>query len=187
MEKFDFKKLLILELSNAYSCEEQILDALPTLIKACSSSELKETIHNHQEETENQLLRLRNIFDSLDEYPYEERCKGMKGILAEMDEILELLPKSPLRDAALIGAAQKIEHYEIALYGTLYCHAKCLDLDRTILNLLDDTLQEEGNADKKLTALAEGTFFSSGINQVASEVAISNRTTTSRKGAKAKR
>lgn len=180
MEKFDFNKCFIQELSDAYSCEQQILEALPTMIKACSSSELKEALQNHFEETENQVLRLRNIFDALDEYPHEEECMGMAGILQEGEEFINRMPKSTLKDAFIIGAAQKVEHYEIALYGTLYSHAKSLDMDKDILNLLDETLQEEGNADKKLTELAEGSFFTSGINQAACEFVMHKSTQRSR-------
>ena len=99
--------------------------------------------------------------------PQEKTCEAMEGILREADEIVQNKTKSPLLDAAIISAAQKVEHYEMASYGTLRSFAKHLDLDSQIGTLLQDTLNEEGAADKKLTKIAEGSFFSSGVNKEA--------------------
>jgi len=164
MRFFDLFKM---ELSDMYNAEHQILEKLQDVIQEVTSEELKGTLSNHFEETRNQVKRLETIFDIIGEQPHTVDCCAMHGILEEGDEIIHHIPKSLLRDAALIGALQKVEHYEIAAYGTLYSHGNLLNLDEDILSLLDTSLQEEGNADKKLTEIAEGSFFSDGLNQLA--------------------
>ncbi|MBA3815547.1 MAG: ferritin-like domain-containing protein [Parachlamydiaceae bacterium] len=173
MHNQDLYQLFMDELADMQSAENQIVASLPKLIKLASFSELKESLSKHLEETNNQVKRIQQIFSLLDEEPEEKTCEAMKGLLEEADEIVKNKTKSPTLDAAIISAAQKVEHYEIASYGTLKSFAKYLDLDSEIIALIQETLDEEGAADKKLTKIAEGTAFSSGINK---EAAQSGRT-----------
>lgn len=164
-------ELFIDELADMYSSERQIIESLPKLIQLASLPELKEALTKHLKETENQVKRIKKIYSMLNEQPEENTCEAMEGLLKEAEEITEKKNKSPALDAAIISAAQKVEHYEIASYGTLRSFAKHLDFDSEIVDLLQETLDEEGAADKKLTKLADGTIFSSGINK---EAAISH-------------
>lgn len=159
------------ELEDMLSCENQIIEALPTMIKMASSEELIEALSSHLEETENQVARLENIFSLLSMPANEKTCKGMEGILKEGKEMLKGKDKDLTLDAIIISAAQKVEHYEIASYGTLRSFAKHLDLENSsdIIDLLQESLDEEGAADKKLTKIADGKFFSEGINVQAAE------------------
>jgi ferritin-like metal-binding protein YciE len=142
---------------------------LPKLINLASLPDLKEGLSDHLKETENQVTRLEEIFKLLGLPTKEKFCRGMQGILKEGDDLTKTMDKSPTLDAAIISAAQKVEHYEIASYGTLRSFAKHLNLEREVLNLLQENLDEEGNANKKLTKLADGSFFTSGINAEAAE------------------
>jgi|LakMenEpi03Aug12_release.lakeMendotaPanAssembly.Ray.scaffolds.fasta_scaffold22992_2 ferritin-like metal-binding protein YciE len=164
-----FNDLFIDELKDIYSCEHQIVESLPKLIKLASLPELKEALTKHLKETENQVVRIEKIFTILGIEPVEITCEGMEGLLKEAEELTENKNKTPILDAAIISAAQKVEHYEIASYGTLRSFAKQLNLPSEILELLQDTLDEEAAADKKLTKLAEGSIFSSGVNKEAAE------------------
>lgn len=162
-----FEQLLILELQDLYSAENQLVEALPKVISAVSSPELKEGLKKHLAETKQQVKRLETALGNLQAEFEGETCKGMKGLISECDEILKCHAPAVLKDAGIIGACQKIEHYEIAGYGTAKAHAKLLEMDE-IADLLDDSLDEEAAADKKLTKIAEGTMFTSGINKQAS-------------------
>lgn len=164
--------LFLDELADMYSAENQIIDTLPKLIKAASSQELKEGLRNHLEETKNQVKRIEKICKILNVPVSEKECEGMRGILEEGDEMLKNKNKSPLTDATIISAAQKVEHYEIASYGTLRAFASDLNLGREVVNLLQESLDEEGNANKILTKVAQGTFFTEGVNQEA--IAVGN-------------
>lgn len=180
MQKENFFELFYEELCDMYNCEKQIVKALPKLIKAASLPELKEALTKHWNETENQVRRLEKIFHILGQKPKEITCEGMEGILKEGDELVENKDKSSALDAAIISAGQKVEHYEIASYGTLRSFAKHLGLDNEIIDLLQATLDEEGAADKKLTKIADGSFFSSGVNTEAAE-AVASRGKKSRR------
>ena len=148
------QELLVDELKDIYSAENQIIKALPKMAKAASSPELKRAFERHLEETKRQVERLDQIGEALDIKMTGKKCKGMEGLLEEGKEIMtEDLEENAL-DAGLIGAAQKVEHYEIAAYGTVRAHANLLGLNK-IARLLQQTLDEEGNTDKKLTQLAE--------------------------------
>jgi ferritin-like metal-binding protein YciE len=161
------KEMFIEQLGDAYSAESQILEALPKLVSAAKDPELKEAFQKHLEETRGHVERLDRIFEDLGEKPdLRKTCKGMKGLLDEGEEAIEKHTKSSARDALLIGGAQKVEHYEIALYGTLRAWAEELELDDEA-ELLDETLDEEANADEKLTAIAEGGLVESGVNEEA--------------------
>lgn len=160
----DLKDLLIDELHDILSSEEQIVEALPEMVKASESGELKKAFESHLNETKGQVQRLEKIFKLLKIEKKEKFCKATKGLIQECKEVLkDFKTKSPIRDAALISKAQRIEHYEISAYGTVRTFAKELGLDAAA-DLLQATLNEEGNADKKLTKIAEGGLFKTGIN-----------------------
>ncbi|MBA2368259.1 MAG: ferritin-like domain-containing protein [Candidatus Protochlamydia sp.] len=163
--------IFIDELEDMLSCENQIIEALQKMIKLASSEDLIKAFSDHLEETEIQVKRLENIFSLLELPPKEKKCKGMEGILKEGDEMFKGKTKDSLLDAILISAAQKVEHYEIASYGTLRSFASQLDLDKEIVDLIQENLKEEGAADKKLTKIADGSIFSDGINTQAAEPA----------------
>jgi ferritin-like metal-binding protein YciE len=170
MKNQDLFQLFVDELEDMNSSENQIVDSLPDLIKLASLPELKESLSKHLKETENQVSRIKKIYSILKLTPKENTCEAMEGLLKEAQELTQKKAKSPTLDAAIISAAQKVEHYEMASYGTLHSFAKHLDLDSQVAHLLQETLDEEGAADKKLTKIAEGSFFSSGINKEAAEV-----------------
>lgn len=162
------KSLLCDELTDIFDAENQIVRTLPTVIKAAESPELKAAFQKHLQETKRQVARLKNIFRHLKLPIKKVNCEAMQGLIDECKEAIKTYEKSPLRDAALISKTQRIEHYEIAVYGTLRTFANELELS-AISNLLDETLKEEGTADKTLTKIAEGGFLTSGINQHAIE------------------
>jgi ferritin-like metal-binding protein YciE len=169
MTRQNFHQLFVDELQDMYSAENQIIAALPHMIKSAFHSDLKEALSHHLKETKHQITRLEKVF-SLLELPCESKhCKGMEGILKEGKELVGHKAPSSIVDAAIISAAQKVEHYEIASYGTLCSFAKHLHLPSEVTSLLNENLDEEGSANKKLTKLADGTFFSSGINKEAVE------------------
>jgi ferritin-like metal-binding protein YciE len=163
-ENQDLYELFIDELEDMLSCENQIIKALPNLIKLASSKNLREALETHLEETKNQVLRIKKIFSILGFPAKEKTCEGMEGILSEGSAMVKGKSQASILDATIISAAQKVEHYEMASYGTLRSFAKHLELDKEIINLIQENLDEEGAADKKLTKLAEGTIFSEGIN-----------------------
>jgi ferritin-like metal-binding protein YciE len=167
-KKENMKDLLISELKDIYSAEEQIVKSLPNLVKAADSDDLKEAFQSHLEETKEQVERLDEIFEILQENPKGEKCEAMEGLIQECSDAIHQFPKSALRDAALISKAQRIEHYEISAYGSLRTFAKELDL-KNIVNLLQATLDEEAHADKTLTKIAEGSLLTSGINRKAND------------------
>ena len=148
------RDLLIHELQDTYHAEKQLLKALPKMAKAATSGELKEAFQSHLRETEEQVNRLAQVFDSLDEPVKEEKCEGMAGILEEGNELLKEDAADAVKDAGLIASAQKAEHYEIASYGCLCAWAELLG-ERDALELLRQNLAEEEEANEKLTDLAE--------------------------------
>ena len=148
------EELLIDELKDLYSAENQIVKALPKMAKAAGSPELKRAFERHLEETRRQIERLDQIGEQLEMKMTGKKCKGMEGLIEEGKELMaEDLDENAI-DAGLIGAAQKVEHYEIAAYGTARTHAELLGYNK-VARLLQQTLNEEGNTDKKLTQLAE--------------------------------
>lgn len=169
MKNQDLFQLFVDELEDMYSAEHQIIDSLPKLIDLASLKDLKEALQFHLDETENQVKRLEEIFSILNLTPKEEPCEGMEGILKEGNELVANKPKSPILDAAIISVAQKVEHYEIASYGTLRSFAEHLGFDSNVSDLIQENLDEEGAADKKLTKIAEGTLFSKGVNKQAAK------------------
>ena len=167
--KNDLLRLFIDELEDIYDSELRIVDILPKLIDLASSPDLKKALSEHFKETQDQVDRVERIFAMLDLPATKNECEAMKGLLKEAEELISSRTKSSLMDVVIISAAQKVEHYEIATYGTLRSFAKQLELDSDIIDLIQNTLDEESAADKKLTKIAEGTFFSIGINKVAAE------------------
>jgi len=146
--------LFIEELQDIYSAETQITEALPKMIAAATSSELKQSFELHLKETEGQIKRLDTIFTKLGEDSAGKTCKAMKGLVAEGAETIKEKGNPAVKDAALIAAAQRVEHYEIAAYGTAKTYAQ--ELGHTeVVKLLEATLDEEGETDVKLTRLAE--------------------------------
>jgi ferritin-like metal-binding protein YciE len=153
--------LFVNELKDIYNGEKQLTKALPRLARAAESPQLQQAFTKHLRETEAQVDRLEQIFRALGEKPTGKRCKGMEGLVEEGKDILEEEGQEAVLDAALIAAAQKVEHYEIATYGCLSTYAKLLG-NREAEKLLKQTLAEEEATDEALTALGEG-----GINQAA--------------------
>ena len=149
-----FKELYIDELKDLYNAENQLLKALPKMAKAASSEELRQGFEEHLEQTRGHVERLEEIFKSLDENPKGKKCMGMEGLVKEGSEMMEEDFEGALMDAALIGAAQRVEHYEIAAYGTVSEFARILGEDEHV-SLLEETLQEEKDTDEKLTGLAK--------------------------------
>lgn len=146
--------LYISELQDLYNAERQLTKALPKMAKAASSRELAQAFRNHLSETEGHINRLEKIFENLEEKPAGEKCEAMEGLIAEGNEAAKAKGDDAVRDAGLIVAAQKVEHYEIAGYGSVCTFAKLLGR-RDDLRLLKEIIQEEKTADTSLTALAE--------------------------------
>ena len=166
MQLQSLNDLFVEQLQDLYSAETQLVEALPKMASAASHEELRDAFEQHLAETRGHVERLQQIFGDLGVTPGTEMCKGMQGLIAEGDEVLKMQGDPAVIDAALIAAAQRVEHYEIAGYGTVKTLAGHLDLDDA-KGLLDDTLDEEGKADKLLTKIATGGMFKSGINQEA--------------------
>jgi ferritin-like metal-binding protein YciE len=146
--------LYLHELKDIHSAEKQILQALPKMAKAARHQELRQAFEEHQRVTEEQVRRLETIFDELGEKPTGKKCKGMEGLIEEGKEVLEEDADPDVRDAALIASAQRVEHYEIAAYGTARTYASQLGFNNHV-ELLQRTLDEEGETDRRLTELAE--------------------------------
>lgn len=154
MELTTLRALLVDELKDIYSAEVQITKALPKLAKTASEARLKQAFEHHLEETENHVKRLEQIFKQLDESPKGKTCEGMKGLLKESEERIGEGGEQEVLDAGLIAAAQRVEHYEIAAYGSARTYAELLG-EKKIVSLLSDTLEEEKSADSKLTQIAK--------------------------------
>jgi ferritin-like metal-binding protein YciE len=148
------KELYVEELKDLYNAENQLVKALPKMAKAASSEELRQGFEEHLEQTRGHVERLEKIFESLDESPKGKKCMGMEGLVKEGSEVMSEDFDGALMDAALIGAAQRVEHYEIAAYGTVSEFAKLLGENEHV-TLLEETLQEEKETDEKLTNLAK--------------------------------
>lgn len=153
MPQQTLQDLYISELKDLYSSEQQLVKALPKIVKNVESQELSDAISSHLEETKNHVTRLEQIFASLGENPKGKKCVGMQGILEEGEETIDEFEGSVL-DAGIISGAQRVEHYEIAAYGAVCAYAELLERTED-LGLLKETLEEEKNADEKLTELSE--------------------------------
>lgn len=159
------EELFIHELSDIYSAEKQMTKTLPRLAKAADAPELKAAFEAHLEETQGQVERIDQVVEVLGIRLKRIKCAAMEGLVEESKDVIDSVEAGPLRDAALIGGAQKAEHYEIAAYGTICALAKQLGY-RDALPLLTESLKEEKATDEKLTMLAEG-----GGNQRAAQAA----------------
>lgn len=148
------RDLLIEELKDLYSAENQLLKALPKMVKAATSEELRDAFETHLEQTRKQVARLEQAGKKLDESMKGKKCKAMEGLIEEAKEIMEEDASPAMLDLALIGAAQKVEHYEIAGYGTSRALAERAG-ETAVAKLLQTTLEEEGETDKLLTTIAE--------------------------------
>jgi ferritin-like metal-binding protein YciE len=158
MKLNNLNDLYVDTLKDLYSAEQQIISALPKMVKAASSPDLKRGLQDHLDQTRRQVDRLSQIFTELGTSPTGKKCKGMEGLIEEGEEILESNANPDVLDAGLIASAQKVEHYEISGYGTARTFARQLGFTNAA-QVLQQILQEEKTTDEKLTALAE-----SGIN-----------------------
>jgi ferritin-like metal-binding protein YciE len=158
--------VLAMQLGDLRSAEEQLVKALPKMAQAASEPDLREAFEQHLQQTRNHVSRLDKVISSFPGTVPEEHCEGMAGLIKEGDEAVKLEGDPAAKDAALIGAAQRVEHYEIAAYGTARTLADELDLDDAT-SLLDDTLDEEAQADKLLTRIATGGMLATGVNEKA--------------------
>ena len=150
----DLGDLYVEEIKDVYDAEHRILDALPKMADKANDDQLKQAFRSHLEETRGQVRRLEQVFSSLGIDPERKTCDAMKGLMSEGDELLGAKGDGDVIDAALIGAAQRVEHYEIAAYGTLRTLARELGHEDQA-RLLQQNLDEEGAADEKLTRIAE--------------------------------
>lgn len=150
----DLHELFLSELADIYNAEQQLTKALPKMAKAAKTDELRDAFQQHLEETENHVSRLEQVFESLGASMKRKKCKGMEGLVEEGEEVVSEQKNTSALDAGLIISAQKVEHYEIAAYGSLCAWAEQMGHTQA-LELLRDTLDEEKAADEKLTEIAE--------------------------------
>jgi len=157
MKLDSLQKLYLEELRDLYSAENQILKALPKMAKAASTPQLQAAFQEHLEQTKGQVERLEQIFEALGKSPKGKTCAAMEGLVKEGEELMSQKAEPAVLDAGLIAAAQRVEHYEMAGYGTVRSYARLLK-DEESARLLQQTLEEEEQTDKKLTQLAESTI-----------------------------
>lgn len=159
-----FDKLFVDQLKDMYNAEKQIVRALPKMARAAHSPELRSALEEHLEITQEQVSRLEEVFETMGHRAAGKTCKGMQGLIEEGQEIVEEDLAPDVRDAGMIAAAQKVEHYEIAAYGTLRTLAQ-MKGDQRVAELLQQTLDEEYEADKRLTRLAESSVNEKAIEE----------------------
>lgn len=166
MKDLPFHKFFIFELEDLYWAEQHILKSMPKMIDAATSKALKSGLTSHLQETTAHVTRLEQAFKALGETPKETKCKATTGILKEVEDMISETEKgSAVRDAAIIMAAQKVEHYEITSYGSMIAFSKLMDHTK-VSELLQDTLREEDNANSALTSLAEGGINQQALNEI---------------------
>jgi ferritin-like metal-binding protein YciE len=180
--------LFLHTLQDVYYAENQIVKSLPTMIDKATNRELASGLRNHLRETENQVSRLDEVFQKLGQEPRGTDCPAMDGLMKEADEVAGEVEDKQVLDAAIIGSAQAIEHYEISRYGTLIAWAEELGLDN-VVRLLNATLKEEKAADKKLNTLAESRINRKAVRQrtAAHRVTTRRKTGPARRRTKAKK
>ena len=166
MKPNSLQELYIEQLQDLYDAEHQIIKALPKMIAEATSTDLKDALTEHLEVTKTQASRLERIFESSGEKAKAEKCKGMQGVIQEGSDLIREIEDENVRDAAIIASAQRVEHYEMAGYGTARNYASLLE-DDNAAQLLQETLDEEKEADAKLTALAEDINVSAPIGSEA--------------------
>jgi ferritin-like metal-binding protein YciE len=154
MKKNSLRHLYVEELKDLYNAENQLVKALPKMAKAATSEELRAGFEEHLEQTKGHVSRLEEIFEAMEESPKGKKCKGMEGLITEGSEMIGEDPGDEELDAGLISAAQRVEHYEIAGYGSVRTYARLLG-DEDAASLLEETLKEEKETDQKLSSLAE--------------------------------
>jgi ferritin-like metal-binding protein YciE len=181
MKLDSLRTLWVEEMRDLYNAENQLLKALPKMAKTASTPELKEAFETHLEETRTHVERLDEIFEKLGKKPTGKTCKAMKGLVEEGSEMMQEDGPDSVIDAGIIAAAQRIEHYEIAGYGTARTFASILGEDEAE-DLLQETLDEEGATDEKLTEIAESV-----VNEEAEEAEEEPQARSSRKKASARR
>ena len=167
-------KLMVEQLRDAYSAEKQGLRAMPRVAKKATSQALKEAFQAHAEQTEHQIERLEQALEKLGARPGRKVCEGMRGLIEEAQSELEDHDKGPILDAVIVGAQQRMEHYEIAAYGTLAALAKAAG-QQEIADLMAQTLQEEKQADEKLTQLAESELNPAAIQGAGQDEAANDK------------
>lgn len=158
--------LLVHDLQDLHSAETQLIEALPKMAEAASATELKKAFNEHLKQTRTHVTRLEKALKKLGKSPSNEKCKGMAGLIQEGEKAIKDVTDPATLDAALIGAAQRVEHYEISGYGTARAHAQLLG-HSDLVDLLQTTLDEEGETNKRLTQLAEGRMSFTGVNEKA--------------------
>ncbi len=177
-------ELYVQQLRDLYDAENQLVKALPKMAEAANSDELRQGFEEHLEQTKEHVRRLETIFERLGEKPKGEKCKGMEGLVKEGSEVLDQDMQEDVKDAAIIATAQRVEHYEIAGYGTVRTYANLLGEDEAT-SLLEKTLDEEKETDDKLTQLAEDINVEAEevaeVEQTDAEESIQPRTTTRKK------
>jgi ferritin-like metal-binding protein YciE len=166
MQLNSLNDVLVEQLEDLYSAEQQLVEALPKVAGAASSDQLRQALETHLEQTRGHVSRLEQIFGQVGVQSPSDHCEGMEGLLREGEEIVSAEGDAAAKDAALIAAAQRVEHYEIAAYGTARTLADELGFDEA-KDLLNDTLDEESEADKLLTKIATGGMLASGVNREA--------------------
>jgi ferritin-like metal-binding protein YciE len=154
MKLESLKDLYLEQLRDLYSAETQLVDALPKMAEAATSPDLRKAFNDHLRQTGEHVRRLDRIFQDLQENPKGNTCEGMKGLIKEGDQMIHMRGESSVLDAGLIAAAQRVEHYEIAGYGTVRTYAELLGRSEHV-SLLERTLQEEEETDERLSELAE--------------------------------
>lgn len=168
VEETQLMKLFEDELKDIYWAEKALVKALPKMAKKATSEELVEAIESHLQETEMQVQKVEDVFESIGKKPMAKKCEAMDGLIKEAEEIMKESEDGAMRDAGIISAAQKVEHYEIATYGTLRTFAQTLGLDEAA-NILQEILEEEKGADEKLTQIAESTINVQAAEEVEAE------------------
>ena len=149
------RELCLHELEDLYDAEKRIVKALPKMAEAAASSDLRKALEHHLQQTKGHVQRLETVFENMSEKPKGKTCDGIKGIIDEGEDTLSDVENDPVRDAAIIAAAQRVEHYEMAVYGSVRTWMKQLG-ETASEGLLQQTLDEEKEADKTLTTIAEG-------------------------------
>lgn len=178
MSNEQLKELFVEQIRDIYDAEKQLVKALPKMAKACSSEELGDAIRMHLDETQNQVGRLETVFEMLGIPAKGKSCKGMKGLIEEGSEATEEAEEGPLRDLAIIAAAQRVEHYEISAYGTARTIGEQMGNNR-VVKLLQQTQEEEKAADEKLTEIA-ASLYDAGESEEEGAAMAGARATSSR-------
>lgn len=188
MEINSLRELYVDQLRDLYDAENQLIKALPKMAKEATSDELRQGIEEHLEQTRGHAERLEQIFEQLGEKPKGKKCKGMQGVIEEGSEVLKEDMEEDTKDAAIIAAAQRVEHYEIAGYGTARTYANLLN-ENEAAELLEETLDEEKETDQKLTELAEEINLEAaeGGEEEAGEETRPSRARSSSSGSRGKR